>query len=66
MLPRTGFGFEVYDIKYYDDACVVIFLNQSFTLDITTIAQRYEVREIKNIKSEDLPGRAHYAEARIW
>ena len=40
--------------------------NKAFTLDITTIAQRYAVREIKNIKSEDLPGRAHYVEAGSW
>ena len=43
-----------------------LFLNQSYTLDIITIAQRYAVRKIKNVKSEDLPGRAHYVEARSW
>ena len=63
MLPRTGFGFEVNGMKYYDDACVVIFPNQAFMLDITTIAQRYEIRDIKNINSKDLPGRGHYVEA---
>ena len=66
MLPRTGFGFEANDMKYYDDACVIIFLNQSYTLDITTIAQRYSVRKIKNVKSEDIPGRAYYVEAGSW
>ena len=63
MLPRTGFEFKVINMKYYDDACVVIFPNQSFTLDITTIAQRNAVRKIKNTKAENLPGRAHYVEA---
>ena len=55
MLPRTGFGYEINDMKYYDDACVIIFLNQAFTLDITTITRRYEVRE-----------RAHYVQAGSW
>ena len=66
MLSRTWFGFEANDMKYYDHACVIIFLKRSYTLDITTIAQRYAVREIKNVKSEDLPGRAYYVEAGSW
>ena len=53
-------------MNYYDDACMIIFLNQAFTLDIITIAQRYAVREIKNIKVDDLPGRAHYNKAGSW
>ena len=37
MLPRSGFGFEVGDMKYYDDECIVIFLKKPYTLDITFI-----------------------------
>ena len=59
MLQRTGFSFDVDDMKYYDIACGVFFLNK-------TIVQRYAVRVINNIKTDDLLGLAQYVEAGSW
>ena len=66
ILPRIGFGFEPDDMKYDDDACIVLFLDQAYTLDIITVIQRFAVKEIKNLKTDDIPGRTHYFEAGSW
>ena len=44
-------------MKYYDKAYIVIFLNEPYTMDITTIIQRFAGKDIKKTKVEDLPGR---------
>ena len=66
MLPRTGFGFDAGDMKYYDDACIVIFLNEPYTLDITSIIQRFGGKEIRTTKVEDLPGRTQIVDVGGW
>ena len=66
ILPRAGFGNDPGDMKYYDEACVVIFLNEAFTLDITSILQRFAGKDIKTTKIEDVPGRTQLVEAGSW
>ena len=56
FLPRSGFGFDAGDMKYYDEACIVIFFIEPYTLDITSLLQRFGEKDIRITKVEDLPG----------
>ena len=53
-------------MKYYDAACVVIFLKRAYTLNITSIIQRFAGKDIKNTKIEDIPGTTQIAELDSW
>ena len=53
-------------MKYYDEACIVIFLNEPYTLDIPTIIQRFAGKDIKTTKVKDLPGRTQMVDVGGW
>ena len=66
MRPGSEFLVDVGDKKYCDDACIEIYLNKPYTLNITSELQRFGGKKIRTTKVEDLPGRTQIVGVGGW